>query len=125
MSRCRRASACAKSHRPPSHTARFRHAILHTLRTGRPVCYHVLVTRTPAAGSVGVGYAHRPGRPAKTRRHSQQISLATTRGGSPMLRRSLFSSGAILAALAALRPAAAADAAPKLTADDYVEIQQL
>ena len=35
-----------------------------------------------------------------------------------MLRRSLFSSGAILAALAALRPAAAADAAPKLTADD-------
>ena len=42
-----------------------------------------------------------------------------------MLRRSLFSSGAILAALAALRPAAAADAAPKLTADDYIEIQQL
>ena len=44
-----------------------------------------------------------------------------------MLRRSLFSAGAMLAALAALRPAAAADAgaAPKLTADDYVEIQQL
>ena len=42
-----------------------------------------------------------------------------------MLRRSLFSSGAILAALAALRPAVAADAAPKLTADDYIEIQQL
>jgi hypothetical protein len=44
-----------------------------------------------------------------------------------MLRRSLFSAGAMLAALAALRPAAAAGAgaAPKLTADDYVEIQQL
>jgi hypothetical protein len=44
-----------------------------------------------------------------------------------MLRRSFFSAGAMLAALAALRPAAAADAgaAPKLTADDYVEIQQL
>src|SRR5271163_2172803 len=44
-----------------------------------------------------------------------------------MLRRSLFSAGALLAALAALRPAAAAEAriAPKLTADDYIEIQQL
>src|SRR6266851_4355260 len=44
-----------------------------------------------------------------------------------MLRRSVFSAGAMLAALTALRPAAAADAgaAPKLTADDYIEIQQL
>jgi hypothetical protein len=44
-----------------------------------------------------------------------------------MLRRSFFSAGAMLAALTALRPAAAADtgAALKLTADDYIEIQQL
>jgi hypothetical protein len=45
-----------------------------------------------------------------------------------MLRRTLISVGAMLAALTALRPAAAADAgtvAPKLTADDYIEIQQL
>jgi hypothetical protein len=43
-----------------------------------------------------------------------------------MLRRSFFVGGAVLAALTALRPAAAADAgAPKLTADDYIEIQQL
>jgi hypothetical protein len=44
-----------------------------------------------------------------------------------MLRRGFFSAGAMLAALAALRPAAAADAGAtaKLTADDYVEIQQL
>jgi len=45
-----------------------------------------------------------------------------------MLRRSVFSAGAMLAALTALRPAAAAadaGAAPKLTADDYIEIQQL
>ena len=41
-----------------------------------------------------------------------------------MLRRSLFSAGVVLAALTALRPAAVAgeDAAPKLTADDYIEI---
>jgi SnoaL-like domain len=43
-----------------------------------------------------------------------------------MLRRSFFHAGALLAALTALRPAASeADAAPKLTADDYIEIQQL
>jgi SnoaL-like domain len=43
-----------------------------------------------------------------------------------MLRRSLFPAGALLAALAALRPATAEiSAAPKLTADDYIEIQQL
>jgi hypothetical protein len=44
-----------------------------------------------------------------------------------MLRRSLFSAGALLAALPVLRPAAAdADrTAEKLTADDYIEIQQL
>src|SRR5215468_10985361 len=44
-----------------------------------------------------------------------------------MLRRSFFPAGLVLAALTALRPAAAAEApaAPKLTADDYIEIQQL
>src|SRR5215831_14710273 len=44
-----------------------------------------------------------------------------------MLRRSFFPAGVLLAALTALRPAAAAEApaAPKLTADDYIEIQQL
>ncbi len=44
-----------------------------------------------------------------------------------MLRRSLFSAGALLAALPALRPAAAGGegTAEKLTADDYIEIQQL
>jgi hypothetical protein len=41
-----------------------------------------------------------------------------------MLRR-FFSAGAMLATLTALRPAAAADAAPKLTADEYIEIQRL
>src|SRR5215469_12046530 len=44
-----------------------------------------------------------------------------------MLRRSFFPAGVLLAALTALRPAAAteAGAAQKLTADDYIEIQQL
>jgi hypothetical protein len=45
-----------------------------------------------------------------------------------MLRRRFFSAAAMLAALTALRPPAAADAGaavPKLTADDYVAIQQL
>jgi hypothetical protein len=44
-----------------------------------------------------------------------------------MLRRSLFSAGALLAALPALRPAAAGGegTAERLTADDYIEIQQL
>src|SRR6266566_5217137 len=44
-----------------------------------------------------------------------------------MLRRSFFPAGVLLAALTALRPAAAAEtgAAQKLTADDYIEIQQL
>ena len=44
-----------------------------------------------------------------------------------MLRRSFFSIGVLLALLTAFRPAAAleAGAAPKLTADDYIEIQQL
>jgi hypothetical protein len=40
-----------------------------------------------------------------------------------MLRRSLFSAGALLAALPALRPAAGT--VERLTADDYIEIQQL
>src|ERR1700730_731816 len=40
---------------------------------------------------------------------------------SLMLRR-FFSAGAMLATLTALRPGAAADAAPKLTADEYIEI---
>jgi hypothetical protein len=61
----------------------------------------------------------------KTRRHRSKSVSRPPEEEVLMLRRSLFSSGAILAALAALRPAAAADAAPKLTADDYVEIQQL
>src|SRR5258706_5864824 len=44
-----------------------------------------------------------------------------------MLRRSFFPAGVLLAALTALRPAAAAEtgAAQKVTADDYIEIQQL
>src|SRR3954470_5172026 len=44
-----------------------------------------------------------------------------------MLRSSLFSIGVLLALLTALRAAAAAEAgvAAKLTADDYIEIQQL
>jgi SnoaL-like domain len=44
-----------------------------------------------------------------------------------MLRRSFFPAGLALAALTALRPAAAveAPAVQKLTADDYIEIQQL
>src|SRR5215469_1039496 len=44
-----------------------------------------------------------------------------------MLRRRLFSAGVLLAALPALRPAAAGaeGAARRLTADDYIEIQQL
>ena len=44
-----------------------------------------------------------------------------------MLRRSFFPAGVLLAALTALRPAAAAEtgAAQKLTADDYIEILQL
>ncbi len=44
-----------------------------------------------------------------------------------MLRRSFFPAGVLLAALTALRPAAAAETAAgqKLTADDYIEIQQL
>jgi hypothetical protein len=43
-----------------------------------------------------------------------------------MMRRNFFSAGVLLAALTALRPAAAeTGAAPKLTADDYAEIQQL
>jgi hypothetical protein len=44
-----------------------------------------------------------------------------------MLRRSLFSAGALLAALPALRPAAAGGegTAERLTADDYIEIQRL
>ena len=44
-----------------------------------------------------------------------------------MLRRTLFPAGVLLAAVTALSPAAAAEAgaAPKLTADDYIEIQQL
>jgi hypothetical protein len=48
-------------------------------------------------------------------------------GRSLMLRRTFCSAGAMLAAVTALRPAVAGDAtaAPKLTADDYVEIQQL
>src|SRR5215831_6886673 len=44
-----------------------------------------------------------------------------------MLRRSFFPAGVMLAALTALRPTAHADAGAvqKLTADDYIEIQQL
>src|SRR6266404_7367283 len=44
-----------------------------------------------------------------------------------MLRRSFFPAGELLAALTALRPAAAAETAAgqNLTADDYIEIQQL
>src|SRR6266704_898032 len=44
-----------------------------------------------------------------------------------MLRRSFFSIGVLLALLTAFRAAAAAEtgAAQKLTADDYIEIQQL
>jgi actinorhodin biosynthesis protein ActVIA len=44
-----------------------------------------------------------------------------------MLRRSFLRAGGLLAAATALRPAAAAEtgAAAKLTADDYIEIQQL
>jgi hypothetical protein len=44
-----------------------------------------------------------------------------------MLQRSSFLAGVLLAAVTALRPIAAAEtgAAPKLTADDYIEIQQL
>jgi hypothetical protein len=44
-----------------------------------------------------------------------------------MLQRSSFLAGVLLAAVTALRPVAAAEtgAAPKLTADDYFEIQQL
>ena len=41
-----------------------------------------------------------------------------------MLRRSFLRAGVLLTAVAALRPAAAAEAV-KLTADDYIEIQQL
>jgi hypothetical protein len=44
-----------------------------------------------------------------------------------MLQRSFFLAAVLLAAATALRPVAAAEtgAAPKLTADDYIEIQQL
>src|SRR6516165_7464584 len=44
-----------------------------------------------------------------------------------MLQRSFFLAGVLLATVTALRPVAAAEtgAAPKLTADDYIEIQQL
>src|SRR5215510_1527850 len=44
-----------------------------------------------------------------------------------MLRRSFFAAGILVSALTALRTVTAAEAgaAPKLTADDYIEIQQL
>src|SRR6516165_4177111 len=44
-----------------------------------------------------------------------------------MLQRSFFLAAVLLAAVTAIRPVAAAEtgAAPKLTADDYIEIQQL